>query len=197
MPLITSRHWLTFAVESLKKLYNRTCAALKTYDIPYQTELTSLNSRPLLSYNVLELVLYRWNCMLRRSSQDHAPLSQFLLQSPPGIVVTNEYAWVQSCEKTSRRGKTHAFTLICSELNRHPSAITEERFLKIILFMQISVGGYNQRDIRGEITFPWLEKKIGRNPSTDARSGCNVSIECGQCNVISSITERAQFTIPL
>ena len=33
LSFLTSRHWLTFAVESLKKLYNRTCRASKTYDI--------------------------------------------------------------------------------------------------------------------------------------------------------------------
>ena len=31
-PLFTSRHWLTFAVESLKKLYKRTYMALKIDD---------------------------------------------------------------------------------------------------------------------------------------------------------------------
>ena len=33
LSLLTSRHWLTFAVESLKKLYNKTCRASKIYDI--------------------------------------------------------------------------------------------------------------------------------------------------------------------
>ena len=59
LPLITSRHWLILAVESLKKLYNRTCAGLKTYDTPHRAGHTSLNSRPLLSYNVLKSALYR------------------------------------------------------------------------------------------------------------------------------------------
>ena len=79
-PLITSRHWLTFAVESLKKLYNKTYIALKICDIPYWAGPTSLNSRPLLSYNVLECgVLYRCEFMLRQCLHDDAPLSQSLL----------------------------------------------------------------------------------------------------------------------
>ena len=59
LPFSTSRHWLTLAVESLKKLYNRTCAGFKIYDIPHRVGHTSLNSRPLLSYNVLESALYK------------------------------------------------------------------------------------------------------------------------------------------
>ena len=98
LPLITSRHWLTFAVESLKKLYNKTYIVLKSYDIARRVGPTSLNSRPLLSYNVLEWVLYRCEFALRWGSHDHAALSQFLLQSLPSIVVANKDTWIWPCE---------------------------------------------------------------------------------------------------
>ena len=39
LSLITSRHWLAFALESSKKLYNRTCVVLKIYNSFTQCDL--------------------------------------------------------------------------------------------------------------------------------------------------------------
>lgn len=39
LPPITSRHWSTLASESQKKLYNKTCIVLKTYDFTTQCDL--------------------------------------------------------------------------------------------------------------------------------------------------------------
>ena len=49
--------------------------SVKVYDIPCPTQPTSLNSRPLLSYSVLEWrVLYRHEFTPGRDSHDYAPL---------------------------------------------------------------------------------------------------------------------------
>ena len=68
----------------------------RNYDTPCYAGPTSLNSKPLLSYNVLECVSYRYEFTMRRGLHDNAPLSQSLLQLLPGIVVTNKDTCVQS-----------------------------------------------------------------------------------------------------
>lgn len=67
-----------------------TYMGLKMYGIPRCMGPTSLNSRPLLSFNVLEHVLRGYEFGQRQGSHDDATLSQSLLQSLPGSIVTND-----------------------------------------------------------------------------------------------------------
>jgi len=87
---------------------------------------TSLNSRPLLSYNVLESVLCGCECGIRQGSHNYTPLSQPLLQPLPGVVVANKDTCVVLRVSSVMARKNHALTLIRPEVDRLPLAIAKE-----------------------------------------------------------------------
>lgn len=78
----------------LEEVVQQDLQSVRIYGIPRPAKHTSLNSRPLLSYNVLERVVIQFQLYLRQDSHDYA-LPQPLLELLPGFLITNKDAWVR------------------------------------------------------------------------------------------------------
>jgi len=136
LPSITSRHWLGLASESAKKLYNKTCMVLKTYDSFTQCDLhhwiLSLCTHS-MSYGVCYMgESWHWQ---KAHMIIHASFNCFFSCCLISLLRTRTPRFSPMSKFPKGQRRNYAFTLICSKLNWVPFAITKERFLQITLFI--------------------------------------------------------------